>query len=383
MSIATYFQTNVLRTIHAAKNYGPCERLIHMSGIANIFSTIDSAKRVLGDRLSGGVVADLQKTLGRAKEDAQQFSDTQKAGGRAAEAAMLSMAMNVMPGGMIVPANRMLGFQAFNKARKDLAAGADPESVFNSVGVYSQPGDDVLRAVISDLGATLTGNKLAKTLGEHLVHPELFAKFPELRNIKLIRDANSQQSAYVPADLTAGIEAYMRIGTKSDELLGTLHETEHAIQSISGMPGGGNVSSYIADPIRLKKAEGLASTAYNKLDDAWDKAARKAGFLESSVEARALPEFAAREAARIDSNNLYNALITIPYMKYAALPGETEARLVEAMYKAGKGAETFPPRFQSAISDLNRVDPIVEHYTDLQPTIRKLLDKFVPRKPTK
>ena len=69
-----------------------------MSGIANIFSTIDSAKRVLGDRLSGGIVADVQKTLGRAKEDAQQFRDTQRAGGPAAEAAMLSMAMNVMPG---------------------------------------------------------------------------------------------------------------------------------------------------------------------------------------------------------------------------------------------------------------------------------------------
>lgn len=67
-----------------------------MKPLAALYSTIDSAKRVLADRLANPV-EDLKRTFGRAKEDTAKFRETQRAGGDKAMEAILELVLNGMP----------------------------------------------------------------------------------------------------------------------------------------------------------------------------------------------------------------------------------------------------------------------------------------------
>jgi len=66
------------------------------SPLATVFSTIDSAKRILADRL-GNPIVDLQRTLGRAAEDSSKFREDMAAGGTSAQDAAERLACAFMP----------------------------------------------------------------------------------------------------------------------------------------------------------------------------------------------------------------------------------------------------------------------------------------------
>lgn len=72
-----------------------------MKPLAALYSTIDSAKRVLADRLADPV-EDLKRTFGRAKEDTTKFRETQRAGGDKAMEAMLELVLNTAPAAKIL-----------------------------------------------------------------------------------------------------------------------------------------------------------------------------------------------------------------------------------------------------------------------------------------
>lgn len=361
--------------------------------IAKLYSTIDSMKRVLADRLAAGPVEDLKKTLSRAGEDAAKFRETQKRGGPAATEAMLETVLNLMPGGgaagMIVPAERMLDFATFNGVRKSLKAGADPEYVYRNSGVYNAPQDDVLRTVISDLRSTLKTTDLMprtgpapKTVADLLDHPELFKYYPELATIKVKPSLGYGDAAYTPGNLDLGDLGTIRLGTFSspEELhKALLHELQHGTQNLGGMTPGGNPGMFISDPVRLKKAKAAAEAIYRPLDTAFETALEKAGVDFGSAASKKLPEYAPRKAALKNDLALYRASVTDPMDKYLALPGEIEARTVESMFANKLGDEVFPPRFQRTSKDLSREDLSTSYYVDLDPLIADLINKLVPR----
>ena len=338
-----------------------------MSGIANIFSTIDSAKRVLGDRLSGGVVADLQKTLGRAKEDAQQFRDTQKAGGRAAEAAMLSMAMNVMPGGMIVQASDVLPFKLFNGLKKTLnTPGVDARHVAENSNVGYMPDDNVLRTVISDLGARLKVDpsqpiKAGATIKDILQHDELFniPAYKELADIPVRPLSKDKQGSN--GNLLPGVNHPIgTIGLKprdnpEDLISVILHELQHAVDTVIGTQNGGSASNYLVNPRGLKLA---AKNAYNLYEN------NLAGLPISKPINHVIKDF-----------NTLNGVHRQARAAYKKIPGEVRAQITQDMRKtaADDMGTVFKllrdPKFQMELI------PTTEKF-DNSPLIQDLIKKY-------
>lgn len=353
-----------------------------------------------GAALARRLLASIKATVERTNKSAGEFNKAQAAGGQAASTAMLDAVMNLGGGGvipmvkgMIVPAERMLQFTDYNKAKRALAAGADPEYTFLSSGAYNSPDakDGVLRSVISDLNAALKPaaadahrGKLPKdaTLGDILDHQELFAKFPELKYIPVAAEWNNHNGAsYYPRSSKEKLGA-MGFGTASDPasfLSNVLHETQHAVQNYGGMSPGGNPGQFIADPDRLKKGVTAAS---NKLNDTIDVLMAKYGqdgLNDNWAKQRGTPERANMVAARKEFLTLFN-LNQKAAASYMDIPGEREARLVQEMYNRKLGTDAFPPALLSGIKSLQSQRGLnTEQYHDLTTQVQDLLNTLVPR----
>ena len=304
----------------------------------------------------------------------------------AKKGAKLATGPGAKQAGMIVPASDILDFQTFNKVTKELKAGVDPEYVFKSTGAFKSPQDDVLRAVISDLGASikphaLIGANKATQLSDILAHPELFSKIPILQYIGVKPTLGYRAASYTPGDFSQGIPGTMYFGGFSDQndfLSAILHETQHGVQTYGKMGMGGSPDMFLTDKARLVKGQRAATTEYDRLLRELNDAADKAGVGRFSAESKKLPEHAKMAAVRKESIAL-DKVSTNAIDNYLKLPGEAESRLVEKMRAEGKGAETFPPKFQSQFPDLaSELDLPSPYYLDLAPKIQALLNKYLP-----
>src|SRR6267154_1914574 len=80
-------------------------------------------------------------------------------------------------------------------------------------------------------------------LSNILDHPELYAAYPQLKDIKVIRDSgySATGAQYERGSGVGGLTgAQIRMGTKAAEDKGTLmHEIQHAIQGYEGFAKGG------------------------------------------------------------------------------------------------------------------------------------------------
>lgn len=97
--------------------------------------------------------------------------------------------------------------------------------------------DGQLRNEISDKGAYLKHQ--GDTLGDILHHPELFDRYPELRDlpVKHTDDANDPYAGYYQAgDAFNDKHMSLNSATFNDPVKTVLHETQHAIQDIEGYP---------------------------------------------------------------------------------------------------------------------------------------------------
>lgn len=124
----------------------------------------------------------------------------------------------------------------------ELGAYDTPENMVQSwrqTGTYRAP-DNKLRQEISDLPATLNlpsgTRKFDTTLGQLLDHPEAYAAYPWLRNVKVKVDRNAGPGGS-QNPMTGVIEVSANSPEKIKDIL--VHEMQHAIQQYEGFTSGG------------------------------------------------------------------------------------------------------------------------------------------------
>lgn len=134
-------------------------------------------------------------------------------------------------------------------------SGVDPVDAWRQTGTFRSP-DGKLRQEISDKGSQITdevfsgiksNQEFQGTASEALTHPELYAAYPDVANIKSGLYANPVQegSYHVPTDTILAGGA----GTGSQRSV-MLHELQHAIQQREGFSGGASPNSPYSAGVR-------------------------------------------------------------------------------------------------------------------------------------
>ncbi|MBP5232778.1 MAG: hypothetical protein J6333_05170, partial [Planctomycetes bacterium] len=155
--------------------------------------------------------------------------------------------------------------EALRTAREMEEAGKDAKAIRLATG-WEKGKDGKWRWEIPDL-AVRPGAKVKKdgssTLPDVIDAPELFAAYPRLRGVRLVRDAANRftqaRAAYhADADGNAEIRLYeesLKFATPEEIRAVLAHEVQHAIQDLEGFAKGGNGGALAwanADPARQK-----------------------------------------------------------------------------------------------------------------------------------
>lgn len=183
---------------------------------------------------------------------------------------------------------------AISEAESLMADGMQRADVFNSTGTYKD-NDGKLKAVISDKNATARPGAVQgeDILSNQLNHPELFALYPELRNMS-VYGLRNPTAFYIPSEKAIGIGP-----TTVPKREALLHEVQHAIQAIEGSAKGGNAQAFLSfDPYQTLEVVNRAKASS-----------------DASVKAAAERLHASSKAKQSEA-----------YEKYMKLPGEQEAR---------------------------------------------------------
>lgn len=312
----------------------------------------------IGDKLAGDTAV-----LGGKDRSAQLFkaatgvetaagSPAQKLGEVTNPAAFLKAIM--------VPAFMVKGLPAVREATRALAK--DPkkaEEIFRETGIFASPSEDgVMRAIIDDSQAAIrTDSAAVRTwasdtnrgpqflrgmnlwekayLPDVLDHPKLYDAIPSLKDTKVGPAGmfDFQQAFYNRNKDYIGIGSFP---SPTDFMTTLLHETQHAVQSKTGLTGGGNPNMFVSDAKRLddaimraKEMKDLAFIALKKEASALGENIYKMSdsFKASSVARRLETTEGALDTLQVAQSR------KIP--QYSRLAGEAEARAVEAMYKQG------------------------------------------------
>lgn len=136
-------------------------------------------------------------------------------------------------------------------------SGADPVTAWQQTGTFRSP-DGKLRQEISDKSSQITdevfsgikaNQEFQGTASEALTHPELYAAYPDVANIKSGLYANPVQegSYHVPTDTILAGGA----GTGSQRSV-MLHELQHAVQQRENFAGGSSPNSPYPAGVRDK-----------------------------------------------------------------------------------------------------------------------------------
>jgi hypothetical protein len=261
--------------------------------------------------------------------------------------AALSM---LSPGGVakaiIVPAFAVKKLGDVRKAEKLIAANK-PEEAWAQHGIYKDPADNIIKTVIPDTAVTLNPtakssgklevssasfpglpDRYAPAYGPHwsrpvvgtvqdfIQHPELFKLAPELANAPIRRQAfGTGTASYNPTTNT------FELGTQrgEQEFISTLlHELQHGLAHKYSMSPGGNPGTYYASSTTIPQAR-------KKLEKA-EESLTYSGIADNAVlnSMRGVIAKYKEELAGADTQASRN---------YNRLPGESESRIVEAMYR--------------------------------------------------
>ncbi len=177
------------------------------------------------------------------------------------------------------------------RAKAMIASDEDPGKVWAETGWY-QGKDGQWRTEIDDKKAKLTipklsGAKQEVRLGKILQHPDLFAAYPQLANIKVILhkgDGVPDGRAAITVDMEDGTPPHIEIGAEEPdkyELLKTvLHEVNHLLEGEEGFDYGegryderqGEVDARnVEGRLRFNKDERRAHYPPSTQDIPWDK----------------------------------------------------------------------------------------------------------------
>lgn len=142
---------------------------------------------------------------------------------------------------------------ALKRAQKMVRAGASDDESWRETGWRRFP-DGRWRFEISDHDAKLNDDVYARipfdfkigvpqvTLGELLDHPDLFAAYPRLRDMRVVRASQDDGGTVAALDKKAGkVLLYSRIDREPEGPMSyLLHEIQHAIQDTEGFAKGGS-----------------------------------------------------------------------------------------------------------------------------------------------
>lgn len=308
--------------------------------------------------------------------------------------AALSM---LSPGGVakaiIVPAFAIKKLGDVRKAEKLINTGKVNEA-WSQHGIYQDPADQMLKAVLPDTGAKLSpaaslsgkleiqpagfknqepwygpaqADKYSKPVGtvqEFLIHPDLYKLVPELANIGIRRDPlRLQGAAYYPYDNR--IDMGLQKGEKNF-LSVLLHELQHGVQTKFGMAEGGSYSQFFKDEAQFNKARKTISDA--------QKATRR-----DLTDPGRLPDSILNILARYRGQ--LNAAEEQAIKNYYRLPGETEARAVEQMFTNPSTLTQNPLTLMTqelaqryGAGTTRELNPSALPQVDVSPEIKAILD---------
>lgn len=196
----------------------------------------------------------------------------------------------------------MIGRNAktWNKATNDVAQqmekkGFTPEQIWEKTGNFRGPGGE-WRQEISDAAAKFRTNFNASAaskannykegiegpIGGMLTHKELYEAYPEL--LRTDRMTLTKLPDWIPESIESGVhkrtfggagKTEVRAKTEPAALDTTMHELQHAIQSLEKFPSGGSASMFGFDDAAFNKyrllageAEARATAARRNLTDA-------------------------------------------------------------------------------------------------------------------
>lgn len=354
---------------------------------------VDLVNLVMGLAAGKGVEGLSSKPVLGSKQ-INEFFGMKDSKGLVEDVASAAMGM-VSPGGaakaVIVPAMMVVkDFRTYNKINKvlDPSKPVDPgmeKSIFKRTGVYRDPVDGQLKAIIPDKDIKLQPGAIKREEGttfnisespvqrvrpsssvfdkpialEQLIdHPELFRAMPELRNVQVGSGLfmGRGDAAYNAQDdrIFMGMEK-----SEKDFISTLLHEVQHAIQSREGFSRGGSPAQFIGDKDALKKAQAAASDARTAAFAEVKTLAGSKGldtdfsqfYIPTKVE-QAIgqsPEMKKFQET-VKDFELLNSIQSETFKRYQRLGGENEARAVSEMYKTGQ-YKMRPEDFQKYIAN--------------------------------
>lgn len=254
-------------------------------------------------------------------------------GGLAAPVEGAATRLGVFAGGLAKSANGPLWRRAVQMETR----GVSPEEIFNQTGWFRGV-DKKWKFRINDQGASIKNLNGATTLGQAIDHPDLFAAYPKLAEIKFSTSEPKGGGSHLPGRISIG-----PTGNNKKDLGLILHEVQHAIQEdIEGFAKGANALNptpearqWASDLIQSK----YGHMPYEKSNQIWEKywaekdPSKKYEYLKQWNDAN---KIAATEEARIGLNAKPHKLA------YERSAGEVEANQVQNEFHMG-GSTSFPP----------------------------------------
>jgi len=159
-----------------------------------------------------------------------------------------------------------------NEADAMLKGGMSPKEVFDKTNLYRGPVDDKWRTWFDDKDAKLIDSAFSerptldktktmyslsdtnpKKLSDVLSHPELYKRFPWLKDISVVKHNGSADGAF---DVTNGILEISPRTDKNDIVSIILHEIQHSLQQKHGLTGGSSPSMFPTNGLRNYKNTG-------------------------------------------------------------------------------------------------------------------------------
>lgn len=239
-----------------------------MPTLADIYNLIDSTKRRGSDFIRNPVLG-LQQMAGNAVDKAKAAKDqlyqaTEEEGisyGPKTKQIAKQMAEAYNFGGIFVPAAKDIAFKAAMLEKK----GISPKEIHQELGVHRGIADNQWRQELNDKSAFLKGtgtfeetvnkrmtalgkDKTAEpvTVGDIFHHPELYERFPELKDIEvrfLPENSNAHGRMAIPEEGKGWLEMHPNLSSKDAKDV-MLHELQHPIQEVENWAVGGSAQDF-------------------------------------------------------------------------------------------------------------------------------------------
>lgn len=271
-------------------------------------------------------------------------------------------------GGFVNPANllaagMMIGPKAANFSSK-LAArmldmkrnGATPAEAYRNTGSLVAP-DGYLRQEITDRFAKLKGDTQGVSAQNNLQwlldHPDLYANYPELKNMIVKLDPTTRNGSYTGYQGVGRINVGTQ-GHQGETRSVLLHEIQHAIQDIEGWARGGSPGEDALKPLLAgiqQEAKDHHENVVKPMIAEWGKARRDVA-QQSLRDGLSMPDAKARaeeatkhleDLVKTESNKVYNMQVNPDFEAYMRLQGEAEARNTQT--RAGKATHELRDSF--------------------------------------